>query len=404
MMIARLIAQTQSASCCRAFAFALSMSFLLCSCGGNASAADPAFVTAARPQVIQLLSDMQTPGAVVYVQSPKGNWLESFGTAVRGTNTPIPTNAYFRVGSVTKTWTATVILQLVQEGKLSLTDPVSKYIANVPNGDAITIQQLLAMRSGLYNYSKDIGFNQALDSQPNQLWTPAEVLAIAYSHDEEFAPDTALGYSNTNTILLGQIIEQLTGMSAADAIKTRLFAPLGLTATFLPPQDDTSLPAPSAHGYLWGTNAETATTAALSPELQAAAKNGTLQPTDVTTASASWGWTAGSGISTITELAAVVQRMVGGGYLSADLQSKRLSTCTPLVADNPNAPAYCLGIVKYGTYYGHNGQINGFNTFMVYDPVTVTTVVIWTTTAESPDGRPPADTIARMVIGELGKP
>src|SRR5471032_1361309 len=376
MMIARLIAQTQSASSCRAFAFALSISFLLCSCGGHYSSADPAYVTAARPQVNQLLSDMQTPGAVVYVQSPKGDWLESFGTAVRGTNTPIPTNAYFRVGSVTKTWTATVILQLVQEGKLSLTDPVSKYL----------------------------GFNQALDSQPNQLWTPAEVLAIAYSHDEEFAPDTALGYSNTNTILLGQIIEQLTGMSAADAIKTRLFAPLGLTATFLPPQDDTSLPAPSAHGYLWGTNAETATTPALSPELQAAAKNGTLQPTDVTTASASWGWTAGSGISTITELAAVVQRMVGGGYLSADLQSKRLSTCTPLVADNPNAPAYCLGIVKYGTYYGHNGQINGFNTFMVYDPVTVTTVVIWTTTAESPDGRAPADTIARMVIGELGKP
>jgi D-alanyl-D-alanine carboxypeptidase len=403
MTIARLIAQTQSASPWRALAFSLAISFLLSGCGGHDSS-DPVFVTSARPQVNQLMNDMQTPGAVIYVHSPKGNWLESFGTAVQGTSTPIPTNANFRVGSVTKTWTATVVLQLVQEGKLSLTDPVSKYIANVPNGTTITIQQLLAMRSGLYNYSRDLGFNQKLDSQPEALWTTDEVLAIAYSHPEVFPPDTSLDYSNTNYILLGLIIEQLTGMSAADAIKTRLFAPLGLTATYLPPEDNTAIPAPFAHGYLWGTNVETATTSALSPERQAAAKNGTLQPTDVTNASASWGWTAGSGISTIKELAAVVQQMVGGGYLNADLQSKRLSTCTSVDASKPTAPAYCLGIVRYGTYYGHNGQINGFNTFMVNDPVTKTTVVVWTTTAESPDGRAPADTIAQMVITELAKP
>ncbi|OTP78394.1 putative serine-type D-Ala-D-Ala carboxypeptidase [Caballeronia sordidicola] len=376
---------------------------LLSGCGGDDSS-DPAFVSAARPQVVQLMSDMQAPGAVVYVQSPKGNWLESFGVAERGTSATIPTNANFRVGSVTKTWTATVILQLVQEGKLSLADPVSKYISNVPNGTTITIQQLLAMRSGLYNYSRDLGFNQTLDSQPETLWTTAELLTIAYSHPEVFPPDTSFDYSNTNYILLGEIIEHITGMSAADAIKTRLFAPLGLTATYMPPEDNTAIPAPSAHGYLWGTNVETATSSALSPARQAAAKDGSLQPTDVTNASASWGWTAGSGISTIKELAAVVQRMVGGGYLNPDLQSKRLSTCTSLRASNPNAPSYCLGIVKYGTYYGHNGQISGFNTFMVYDPTTATTIVVWTTTADSPDGRPPADTIGQMVIAELAKP
>ncbi|AME27255.1 MULTISPECIES: serine hydrolase domain-containing protein [Burkholderiaceae] len=385
------------------FASSLILSMLLSGCGGDDSS-DPAFVSAARPQVVQLMSDMQAPGAVVYVQSPKGNWLESFGVAERGTSATIPTNANFRVGSVTKTWTATVILQLVQEGKLSLADPVSKYISNVPNGTTITIQQLLAMRSGLYNYSRDLGFNQTLDSQPETLWTTAELLTIAYSHPEVFPPDTSFDYSNTNYILLGEIIEHITGMSAADAIKTRLFAPLGLTATYMPPEDNTAIPAPSAHGYLWGTNVETATSSALSPARQAAAKDGSLQPTDVTNASASWGWTAGSGISTIKELAAVVQRMVGGGYLNPDLQSKRLSTCTSLRASNPNAPSYCLGIVKYGTYYGHNGQISGFNTFMVYDPTTATTIVVWTTTADSPDGRPPADTIGQMVIAELAKP
>jgi len=191
---------------------------------------------------------------------------------------------------------------------------------------------MLAMRSGLDNYTRDLGFNQTIDSQPGKLWTTDELLSISYSHDEDFAPDTSLGYSNTNTVLLGLIIEQLTGISAADAIKARLFTPLGLTDTYLPPQNDTSLPAPFAHGYLWARMPRRATSPALSPERQAAAKNGTLQPTDVTSASASWGWTAGSGISTIKELAAVVQRMVGGGYLNADLQAKRLTTCTPLVA------------------------------------------------------------------------
>ncbi|MFP3561830.1 serine hydrolase, partial [Paraburkholderia sp. SIMBA_049] len=79
----------------------------------SVSSGEPAFATEARPQIDALLADTMTPGAVVYVQSPQGNWLASFGTAVRGTNTPIPTNAHFRVGSVTKTWTGTVILQLV---------------------------------------------------------------------------------------------------------------------------------------------------------------------------------------------------------------------------------------------------------------------------------------------------
>lgn len=381
-------------------AIGLISAFALVSCGGNLSG-DPAYVTIARPQITQLLTDTQTSGAVVYVESPSGNWSESFGTAQRGTSTPIPLDANFRVGSVTKTWTATVILQLVQEGKLSLGDTVGQYIPNVPNGNTITIEEMLGMRSGLFNYSRDLGFNQTLDAQPGKVWTTSEVLAIAYSHVVDFDPGTSFGYSNTNTVLLGMIIEQLTGMSAAAAIKGRLFTPLGLTQTYLPPQSDTSMAAPFAHGYLWGTNAETTTSAALSPARQAAAKDGTLQPTDVTDASSSWGWTAGSGLSEARELAAFVKALAGGTYLNADLQAKRLSTCTVVVPGTPASPAYCLGIAKYGTYYGHNGQVNGFNTFMVSDPNSKNTIVVWTTSADSPDGRAPADAIGKMLIDAL---
>ncbi|HEY2023872.1 serine hydrolase domain-containing protein [Paraburkholderia sp.] len=387
-----------------ALALAVGIAVTVAACSGDSlTSSEPAFATTARPQIEALLADTMTPGAVVYVQSPHGDWLESFGTAVRGTSTPIPTNAHFRVGSVTKTWTGTVILQLVQEGKLALSDPVSKYIANVPNGENITIEELLAMRSGLYNYSTSVAFNQTLDAQPNKVWTTSELLDIAYNQPVYFPPGTDFRYSNTNTVLLGLIIERLTGMSAADAIKARLFTPFGLTDTFLPPQDNTALSAPAPHGYRWGTNVETVDSDALPPAQQAAAKNGTLQPTDVTSVNTSWAWTAGSGISTIKELAAYAQRLVGGGYLNADLQAQRLASCQSLQPSDPMAASYCLGLARFGTFYGHTGEIPGFNTFMGYDPATKTTIVTWTTTASAPDGRAPANEIARILMAELSK-
>ncbi|WP_322021114.1 MULTISPECIES: serine hydrolase domain-containing protein [unclassified Burkholderia] len=384
---------------------ALAVGIAVSACGGDSSlnSDEPAYATQARPQINALLANTMTPGAVVYVQSPQGNWLASFGTAVRGTNSPIPTNAHFRIGSVTKTWTGTVILQLVQEGRLRLTDHVSQYVANVPNGDTITIEQLLTMRSGLYNYSTSLAFNQSLDAQPDRVWTVDELLGIAENQPVYFAPGADFRYSNTNTVLLGLIIEQRTGMSAADAIRTRLFAPLGLTETSLPPQDNTALPAPAPRGYQWGTNVETIDGDALSPARQAAAKNGTLQPTDVTTVNTSWAWTAGSGISTAAELGAYVQRMVGGGYLNADLQAQRLASCTPIDPSNPASASYCMGLAKFGTFYGHTGEIPGFNTFAGYDPVTKTTIVTWANTASGPDGRAPANEIARIIMGELSK-
>ncbi|RQS56426.1 serine hydrolase [Burkholderia sp. Bp8986] len=384
---------------------ALAVGIAVSACGGDSSlnSDEPAYATQARPQINALLASTMTPGAVVYVQSPQGNWLASFGTAVRGTNSPIPTNAHFRIGSVTKTWTGTVILQLVQEGRLRLTDHVSQYVGNVPNGDTITIEQLLTMRSGLYNYSTSLAFNQSLDMQPDKVWTVDELLGIAENQPVYFSPGADFRYSNTNTVLLGLIIEQRTGMSAADAIRTRLFAPLGLTETSLPPQDNTALPAPAPRGYQWGTNVETIDGDALSPTRQAAAKNGTLQPADVTTVNTSWAWTAGSGISTAAELGAYVQRMVGGGYLNADLQAQRLASCTPIDPSNPASASYCMGLAKFGTFYGHTGEIPGFNTFAGYDPATKTTIVTWANTASGPDGRAPANEIARIIMGELSK-
>ena len=118
---------------------------------------------------------------------------------------------HFRIGSNTKTMTSTVILQLVQEGKLALDDPIGKYIPGVPNGDQITIAQLSEMRSGLYSYTFDPRFNETLDKQPQKVWTPQELMDIAFTHPPNAEPGTTFEYSNTNIILLGMVIEQLTG-------------------------------------------------------------------------------------------------------------------------------------------------------------------------------------------------
>jgi D-alanyl-D-alanine carboxypeptidase len=93
-----------------------------------------------------------------------------------------------RIGSITKTFTGTVVLQLVDEGWLGLEDPISRHLTGVPNGDNITIRQLLNMTSGLYNYSEDLAFNQALDTDPERVWTPEDLFAIGLGRPPYFLP------------------------------------------------------------------------------------------------------------------------------------------------------------------------------------------------------------------------
>lgn len=160
-----------------------------------------------RAKLQQIVADTLTPGAVVLVRSPElGDWTATFGTRALGSAEPVTLADHVRIGSNTKTWTGTVILQLVQEGKLTLADPVSKYRPDVPNGQNITITELLTMRSGLYNYSESLELNQTLDTDPTKVWTPDELLAIAYKNPPYFPPGQSFHYSNTNTVLLGLII------------------------------------------------------------------------------------------------------------------------------------------------------------------------------------------------------
>ena len=193
---------------------------------GADTGADPAYVAEVSATVEKVMKDNVIPGAVVLIASPdQGDWTATFGTGDDRQGGADDGGDHFRIGSNTKTMTSTVILQLVQEGKLALDDPIGKYIPDVPNGDKITITQLSEMRSGLYSYTFDPAFNETLDKDPQKAWTPQELLEIAFTHPANSGPGAEYDYSNTNIILLGVVIEQLTGMTASEAFEERIFQP-----------------------------------------------------------------------------------------------------------------------------------------------------------------------------------
>ena len=173
--------------------------------------------------VDRTIKKLLIPGAVVLLRTPQGDLMAASGTTQLGARNPPSADTHFRIASNTKTMTAAVILQLAQEGKLRLSDPVSKYVPGVPNGDNITIAQLLEMRSGLYNYTDAPQLSASIDRDPTKVWTPAELLMMAFVHPPNFPPGTKYEYCNTNYALLGLVIEKVDGEPLATAIQQRLF-------------------------------------------------------------------------------------------------------------------------------------------------------------------------------------
>lgn len=384
----------------------ISMGFIVaCNSDTKTTALNPIDTLKMQETVALLAQEMLVPGAVVILRTPNGEFSTAYGVTTYGGFEPTSFTQHVRVGSNTKTWVGTVILQLVQEGLLGLNDPVSQYLSDVPNGEHITIAHLLAMRSGLHNYTTTIELNQALDEQPTKVWTQAELLALSYQHPQDFAPGTAFGYSNTNTILLGLIAEQLDGKPLDTIMQDRLFAPLGLAHTLLPDINSNAIPAPYSRGYMYGNNVLTMDPPYMLPEeMQAEARAGRLEPTDQTYANPSWGWAAGAGISTANDLIVWVQALVNGELLDADLQAKRLASVLPIDPNNPNSASYGWGIAKFGHLYGHTGELPGYNTFMGHDPINDVTLVVWTNLAPTIDGRDPATTMAATLVNMLYVP
>jgi CubicO group peptidase (beta-lactamase class C family) len=153
---------------------------------------------------------------------------------------------HFRIGSITKTFTATLLLILADEKKLGLDDPVSKYVAWVPNGDRITLRMLADMTAGLHSYTQDDAWVKVAFSNFGRVWTPRELVDVGLRSPPDFPPGQGWHYSNTNYVLLGMILEQVTGKKIQDSFAEKMFKPLKLTQTSWPV--GAALPKPYAHG------------------------------------------------------------------------------------------------------------------------------------------------------------
>ena len=144
------------------------------------------------------------------------------------------TDFYSRIGSVTKTFTVTAVLQLADQGKLGLDDSIAEFIDGVPLGDRITLRQLARMQSGLFNYSESPEFQQAVFADARRTFTPRELLNYALEQPNRFPPGEGFEYSNTNTVLLGLVVQKVSGQPLPDYIHDHILVPLGMSHTSFP--------------------------------------------------------------------------------------------------------------------------------------------------------------------------
>ncbi|MET8828966.1 serine hydrolase domain-containing protein [Streptomyces sp. NPDC004610] len=316
--------------------------------------------------------EARIPGVVVGLWMPgKGDYVRATGVADKATGQPMADDMYVRIGSETKTFTVTALLQLVDQGRVGLDDPISDYVPGVPDGDRITLRQLAGMRSGLYPYTSDPGFDHALLSDPNRRFTPRELLAYGFRHPNTFAPGARFQYSNTNLILLGLVVEKVTGRPVGEIIERRVAAPAGLRHTLFP--DNAEIPTPHPQGYTDQT-----------------LNGGT---TDATDWDPTWAWSAGAMISTLDDLRSWARTVATGTLLTPATQAQRLTTLPTGVPGT----GYGLGIFNSGGWIGHNGSIPGYETVTVYLPAERATLVVMLNTDITYQGQEPSSLVARAV-------
>jgi D-alanyl-D-alanine carboxypeptidase len=386
----------------------LALVAVACSFGGTAASATnlkPFDPVALRKTVEATAKGLLLPGTMVLLRTPQGEFVFGYGATELGGSTPPRADTHFRIASNTKTMTAAVIVLLVQEGKLRFDDPVSKYVPGVPNGDNITISDLLKMRSGLFNYTSAPELAESLDRDPARAWTTDELLAIAFKHPPVFAPGAKYDYCNTNYALLGLVAEKLEGAPLARIFQDRLFGPLGMQNTLLPTSTSNNIPAPYAHGYLYGSSSYALADAPYPADLIAAARAGALKPNDDTGQNPSYASAAGGVISTANDLANWMRALLGGKILDADYQRQWLDSPEPEDSNKPLGQKYGYGItlMTFGpnSLYFHGGEMPGYNSFMGYDPVNDVTLIVWTNLTISLDGKPTANSIMLKMLDRI---
>ncbi|MFC8125375.1 serine hydrolase domain-containing protein [Streptomyces sp. NPDC057302] len=293
------------------------------------------------------------PGVTAQAKDKHGTWNSAAGIGDLARQSPRGAHDRYRIGSTTKTFVSTVVLQLVAEGELSLDDTVGRWLPGVVeghghDGDRITVRQLLNHTSGIFNVTADEGFQDKVFSEKFlahrfDTWTAEQEVAIAMRHEPDFDPGEGWNYSNTNYLLAGMIIEKVTGETYADEIRRRIIKPLGLHATKVP-ETDSSMPKPSSRAYTKLSDA---------PD----AKNH-----DVTELNPSVAGASGGMISDAADLNRFYTALLRGKLLP----KKQLAAMKTTVSEGEDSPdeRYGLGLASRKTscgtvVWGHGGDIHG---------------------------------------------
>jgi D-alanyl-D-alanine carboxypeptidase len=260
----------------------------------------PATVAALTAIVKQGMTSSATPGMAVGIWVPgRGTYIRSFGTDNLKTGSPFRVADHVRIASISKTFTATAILQLVDRQRLKLSDHLWRFVKGIPNGKRITVRELLNMTSGVYDFTNDTSFLARYQANPQMAFSTKAFLTIIHRHHPSFAPGSGVEYSDSNYYLLGLIVQKVSNRSLAQVIQTRVLDPLHLRQSSYP--STPHIPRPFSHGYFSET--------AMSP----------LR--DVTLSNPAAGFGAGAMTSTLGDLKLWAKALATGTLLSRSTQA-----------------------------------------------------------------------------------
>lgn len=303
-----------------------------------------------------IVENTAVPGLVAGVWAPDEGigLVYSAGVANLETQEPISDQMVYRIGSVTKTFTITVLLQLVDEKLLSLDDPLSDFLPDFPRANEVAVRMLANMTSGIQCYMELDSFWDEAFMNPHQYWSFEDKIGLVKDRPYHFDPGTNFHYCNTNYAIIGKIIEMKTNMSMEANVRTRIIDPLKMTNTIYMTAGS-SIPGYHSSSYYGGY--ETTELPELSEFL------------DI-----SWAGPAGCMISDIYDIKVYAKAMTEGELYSQEMQNQRM-VFTDMGLPRPLR--YGLGLYESNGFFGHDGQLPGYTSLMVHSPERNCTIVVW---------------------------
>jgi D-alanyl-D-alanine carboxypeptidase len=328
-----------------------------------------------RSGLAQQVLDLDLPGVVVRISEGSGAiWSAAFGTADLASHRPVTAASRMRVGSVTKMFTATLVLQLIDRSLLDLDSTLTAVLPKfgwLPSAGLITIRHLLSMRSGIYDYTETEA-SERLFFPADQHWEHAHLVELVRHHDPN-GPPGDFRYSSTNYALLGLLVERLSGLSYSRALHP-LLEQVGLSSTYCP--TGSQIEGLHARGYLRATGAST-------DELRHTLPiPGQLRFRDVTSIAASAGGAAGGLVSTAADLDMFIRAVARGSLLSEKLHREQLDL-QPVGSEDW---AYGLGIHSHRQLVGHQGDFPGYSSYVGHDLKTGLTITVLANCADAAGG------------------